>query len=684
MTICNQIIHKKNATIRRSLMKRILSMCIIPCLLICGMVSSFSMENRMMDVQKIRQLLEKAQKDLYENAHYPQVIKTTAKGIKIAENIHYNGTETIELYLLKGEAHLKTGDTSNAESTYHALINSIPDDSPEAMIRGLESLFNLYLQLEDMDKAANTLEKIKDTCKKGHEKETTMTFHLRKANLHMAKGEPEKAIEPLHKAISIAEDSDSTADICYLKSMIWQNYSSTGEYQKAGTYLKEAMQAADENKLYTDLVYTRLFYGSHMSNMYRFKEALESIDKAAEMSNEIRFLPGFIMSLQRFAKVHTYSGHADRAIPYLEKAHEMAKTYTMVSDLSNILYLYGDAYSTMGKLPEALSYYSDSSAIYKRLKKVDSYNMTLIDMGRCHEMLGDYNKAEKQYRYVMENSMNRNRVRMARHSLYSITSSNIPCEETLNRLAKQFTREKTDTFSREYYYGEMGYYCTLLGDYKTAREFLNKAEKLSGKNNNPYALFKISINRARLNIMENRLKEADRNLDKAFSCIKGRVMPVKYLQYLAQCCKLAIYQKKYNKVSTYGKIGLQLSTRLQLPYYQNLFSSYISLLQSQTDYEEGKKGLLKSLHYFYQNDLVINAIDTTMLIVIMDAEKKKTDTMDEIKKAVSHADRMGYAFGSISLKYTVLKLFPEMDKKTRQQYRDYLKDYTPYSFDREL
>ncbi len=334
---------------------RVLHRCLLPLLL------SLLLWGAQACAETLNDLLSQADPLSTIPAHeLEQLVK---KLIPLEDQASEEQRQAIDLFKLRYFA--ITGKHADAEELIRKLDQ--PNTPPEYRIRTYTIALALYHVQGRYVRAFNLLSKLQQLLPWTDNTDLRYLAVSMAPELYMDAGDLDKALDLSRKALSAAERTGKTINLC-------SAYDSLG-----GTYLqRKELDLAEQNYrtmlAYCDSVPAPLFSGMALGGLglvlqarNQHEAALEKFEAALELSRKTNYDYGIYFSLINLAQSHLALGHQDLAEQFLDMAIPKLESTSISQDHTNAYTLKSRLSELEGDYKEALAWYKKKSAVEKRI-----------------------------------------------------------------------------------------------------------------------------------------------------------------------------------------------------------------------------------------------------------------------------------------------------------------------------
>lgn len=210
----------------------------------------------------------------------------------------------------------------------------------------------------------------------------------------------QKALSYFENAIAISDETRSFARyLPALLSLARENAYLCGNMEKAETYAYRLLKRiADEKPDTEEHADALLRHGLILSQMEQYEKAIPEMEESVEIVSNLELDEKYASALTNLGITLEDATHYDRALKLFISAMEINKSMGRKDMLALQHENIGRIYDLrMSRYSLALKSYRQAYHLYKGLENRDSEAKSLLDMGRCYRLLGNFVEAEKNY-----------------------------------------------------------------------------------------------------------------------------------------------------------------------------------------------------------------------------------------------------------------------------------------------
>ena len=282
-------------------------------------------------------------------------------------------------------------DTAKAIAAYEQLAKVNPDDTDAQF-----ALAQLYEQSSNFDQAKKYLKQVLAS------DPSNVAALLASGRVDIKSGDPQSALDPLNKALSLAIQFDNQEEKGGILQALGIAYE---QLNKPDDALRNFQQALEIRRKIGDqhgVAMSLLQMGEIQEAMGNPKAALASYKDAVDADRKIGDKNGLIQSLTSLGLLYLNHSKYDEALQYTNEALQIARNSGDESAQATLLLNIGNAHFLQGQYQDALTYYQQSDEISERLKLPDKSALALHALGLTNFSLGQYDAAVSQYMKALE------------------------------------------------------------------------------------------------------------------------------------------------------------------------------------------------------------------------------------------------------------------------------------------
>jgi class 3 adenylate cyclase/tetratricopeptide (TPR) repeat protein len=219
-------------------------------------------------------------------------------------------------------------------------------------------------------------------------------------------GEPERAAEAGHRALSIGGASSDFGLQVVAHYFLGQLAHGSGDYQRAKEHLRWNVDALTGDLVRERFglsglpaVMSRRFLASSAAELGEFTDAAAYADENVRIAESAGQPYSLIEALIGLAEPHLAKGDADRALPPLERALTVSETSNQAFHFPQIAQRLGSAYARLGRIDEAVPLLERGIAGLSLLSKnTTSFHVAL---GEAYLLAGRFDAADEEARRAL-------------------------------------------------------------------------------------------------------------------------------------------------------------------------------------------------------------------------------------------------------------------------------------------
>jgi tetratricopeptide (TPR) repeat protein len=312
--------------------------------------------------------------------------QASRKAVALSDNLSARDRYLIEA-IHAGLMH----DNAKAITAYENLTKLNPDDADAQF-----ALANLYEESNNFAEAQKRLAKVLTADPKN------VAALLATGRVDIWAGNPQAALDPLNKALSLAIQFDNQEQKGKILQALGISYQHLNKLDDA---LRSFQQALEIRKKINDQGGTAASLSQMaqvQDTMGNAKAALASYNEALAVQQKIGDKRGLTQNLISLGGFYLDHGKYDDALKYTNQALQIARDtgdeLSQATCLNNI----GNAHFNKGEYQDALTYFQQSYQIRDRLKLQDDAIAALHNLADTNVKLGQYETALSQYMKALE------------------------------------------------------------------------------------------------------------------------------------------------------------------------------------------------------------------------------------------------------------------------------------------
>lgn len=381
------------------------------------------------------------------------------------------------------------------------LIDKIMTAKKEKIITISEIGFIQY-ELKNYDKVIDLFSKTFHTYEAGlsYKEKTDILDKL--SFSYEKKGNFQRAIKILQKAIGLSEKENNRSDICYFSSNSGMINLKLYNYKKAIQQCKTAFKISDELQNKRSMAVSLNQIGNIYVRLGNYEKALEHYLDSYRIREKIDNKKTVPNSLNNIGMVYYKLQNFKKAMEFLRKAHQMQVEVNDQKGIGTSLNNLGIIYDETKNYKKALECHSKALQIREEIGGNGGISVSLNNIGNVYLHQKKFEKALVYYQKSLKNKdLKNDKIGIAATSLNigNIYNELKKYDKALSYLkkCKQLARE---TKSRELlrdselvfseYYTEIGEYKKALDCYKSFSDLKNEIEK----DNNSKKITELQLN----------------------------------------------------------------------------------------------------------------------------------------------------------------------------------------------
>ncbi len=296
-------------------------------------------------------------------------------------------------YLIEASHASIVHDTAKAIAAYENLAKVNPDDT-EAQF----ALAKLYEDSNNFAEARKYLTKVLSSDPK------YVAALLASGRVEIKDGNPQAALDPLNKALSLAiqfDNQEQKGNILQALGIVYQRLN------KPDDALRNYQQALEIRKkigAQNGVASTLGQMAQVQDSMGNFKAALGSYQEAIEVDRKIGDKNGLTQNLMSLGGTYLDHGQYDEGLKYTKESLQIARDTQNEMAQATLLNNIGNAQFNKGEYQDALTYFQQAFEIQSRLKLQDGATQSLHNLAMTNVKLGQYDTALSQYLKALDAS----------------------------------------------------------------------------------------------------------------------------------------------------------------------------------------------------------------------------------------------------------------------------------------
>jgi predicted ATPase len=243
-----------------------------------------------------------------------------------------------------------------------------------------------------------------------NEKETSARLHRKTANVLWSNlGNRERAREHHEQALKILETEPESVELASLYEDMagMVSMGTTGNMTEALSLGEKAVELAKKLNAHEVLAHAYMPLGEISSWLGSNKKALECFERALKIALDNGYMETAVWAYDDLAVFRPIEEH-ERSLEYLQKAFELAKKVGTVEWTALVGQHLASRYLGMGDVDKAVTLAEESAALNRKSGNMVLLNWSLHQLGRIHQMVGEWDESEQYYKEALEISQRTN------------------------------------------------------------------------------------------------------------------------------------------------------------------------------------------------------------------------------------------------------------------------------------
>jgi serine/threonine protein kinase/Tfp pilus assembly protein PilF len=296
-----------------------------------------------------------------------------------------------EKYLVEAIHARVMKDNKKAVEAYENLAKTLPDNTDVEYALG-----NLYVDTGDYDKARQQFGRILQSDPKNIKALWQMgVVEIRKNN-------PQAALDPLNKGISLAIQVDNQEQRALLLQALGVSYRLMNKPEEAMRSYEESMKINRRLGLKRLLAVNLVEMGLVQSSLGKPDEALSSFDQALKIQKEIGIRKEVGDTLIDMGVVYQDRGQYDKALQALKESLQIQRDAGDENYQALCLNMIGSVYLSRSDSDNAFSYFQQSLQLRQKLNVPGDIADSLTGLGAAYEATGQYDQAVATFLKAIE------------------------------------------------------------------------------------------------------------------------------------------------------------------------------------------------------------------------------------------------------------------------------------------
>jgi tetratricopeptide (TPR) repeat protein/serine/threonine protein kinase len=289
-------------------------------------------------------------------------------------------------YLIEASHASIVHDNAKAIAAYENLAKVNPDDTDAQF-----ALAKLYQASNNFGEAKKYLAKVLSSDPK------YVAALLASGQVEILDGNPQAALDPLNKALSLAIQFDKQEQKGNTLQALGIVYQRLNKPDDALRNYQQALEIRKKIGAQSGVASTLGQIAQVQDAMGNFKAAQSSYEEAIEVDRKIGNKNGLTRDLMNLGSSYLDHGQYDEALKYTKEALQIARDTQDEMAQATLLNNIGNAQFNKGEYQDALTYFQQAYDIQNRLKLQDGATESLHNLAMTNVKLGQYDTALSQY-----------------------------------------------------------------------------------------------------------------------------------------------------------------------------------------------------------------------------------------------------------------------------------------------
>ena len=255
---------------------------------------------------------------------------------------------------------------------------------------------------------------------------------------YLRKGNYDSTIIYFEKALKLMKELDNKDGVGRAYSSMGTAYNFLGEYDKSVEFRNESLEIYKEIGDDDQLSNSYMMLGWHYNQRSDHENALQNFERALEMAKELEDKVSIQNIYYNMAYSYTIKEDYQNALKLYNNSIQMAED---IGRKNLVGYIYKDMgyhiYLNKMDLDSALYYSNKANLILENVGNKHGLSRSLIQIGDIHRIIGDYDKALKNYSAALKINENEKRFSIgAYYRLGQLYFSNKNYQKALEHLGK--------------------------------------------------------------------------------------------------------------------------------------------------------------------------------------------------------------------------------------------------------
>ena len=255
---------------------------------------------------------------------------------------------------------------------------------------------------------------------------------------YLRKGNYDSTIIYFEKALKLMKELDNKEGVGRAYSSMGTAYNFLGDYEKSVEFRNESLEIYKEIGDDDQLSNSYMMLGWHYNQRSDHENALQNFERALEMAKELEDKVSIQNIYYNMAYSYTIKEDYQNALKLYNNSIQMAED---IGRKNLVGYIYKDMgyhiYLNKMDLDSALYYSNKANLILENVGNKHGLSRSLIQIGDIHRIIGDYDKALKNYSAALKINENEKRFSIgAYYRLGQLYFSNKNYQKALEHLGK--------------------------------------------------------------------------------------------------------------------------------------------------------------------------------------------------------------------------------------------------------
>ncbi len=292
-------------------------------------------------------------------------------------------------FLIQASHASLTHDTTKAIAAYQELVKVNPDDTDAEF-----ALAKLYEDTNNYDQAKSYLAKLLTA------DPNYVSALLASGRVDIRSGDPQAALDPLNKALSLAIQFDNQEQKGSILQALGIAYQHLNKPEDAVRNFNQALEIRRKIGDQRGIAGSLGQLAQVQDAMGDSKAALASYEEAVKLERTIGDKSSLIQTLMSLGAYYLDHGKNDQSLQYTNEALQIARDSGDQSSQATVLLNIGVAHFNKGEFQDALTYFQQAYDIRTRLNQDGTE--ALHDLAQTNVQLGQYDTALSQYLKALE------------------------------------------------------------------------------------------------------------------------------------------------------------------------------------------------------------------------------------------------------------------------------------------